>query len=124
MLELNLEKEIQKAEDKAKFYKSYYIINITDSKIEAIYEGELYANFMLRNFSEYFPSKHFIIAETSKQIEERPTNKQLFRILQIKNGCKIPYTGLTKKSASRFLDRHINKTKEFDEEYKKLKYGI
>ena len=119
----NSEAEIQQIEDKTKFYNSYYVINITDNKIEAIYESEINANFILRNFSEYFPSKNFIIAKVGKQIEERPTNKQLFRILQIENGYKIPYTGLTKESASRFLDRHINKTKVFDEEYKKLKYG-
>ncbi len=123
MPELSLERMLQQEEDKIKFYNSYYIINITEKKIEAIYEGKIYADFMLRNFSEHFPSKEFIIFEMAKQIEKRPTNKQLFRILQIENGCKIPYVGLTKDSASQFLERHISKTKEFDEEYKKLKYG-
>ena len=94
----------------------YYIINTTDNKIEAAYEGELHVNYMLRNFMEYYPSKNFIIVETANQVYERPTDKQLFRILQIENGCKIPFKGLTKSAASKFLDRHISKTKQFDNE--------
>ena len=122
MIEINLDRQIQEEKDKFKFYNSYYLVNLTNNKIEAIYEEELNAKFMLRNFSEYFPDKNFIIVTVSKQIENRPTNKQLFRILQIENGCNIPFTKLTKESASAFLDRHINKTKKFDEEYRELKY--
>ena len=127
MFGINLERENQKKEETEKvireknFYNSYYIINTTDNRIEAVYEGEIYADFMLRNFSEYFPHKNFIVVQTSNQIGERPTNKQLFRILQIENGYRIPYTGLTRESASHFLDRHIDKTKKFDEEYRQVK---
>lgn len=99
----------------------YYIINLTDNKIEAFYEGKLYANTMLRNFSEYYPNKNFILVQTGKQINKRPTNKQLFRILQIEKGCNIPFTGITKEAASKFLDRHIEKTKQFDKEIEMLK---
>ena len=116
MFRFFLERENQKEKGKTDFYNSYYIINTTDNQIEAIYEGELYANYMLRNFMEYYPSKNFIIAETANQVCERPTNKQLYRILQIENGCKIPFKGLTKSAASKFLDRHISKTKQFDNE--------
>lgn len=98
-----------------------YVINITDNKIEAIYEGELHAELICRNFRAQFPQKQFEIMTESNQISERPTDSQLFRIRQIENGCNIPFIHYTKKAASKFLDKHISKTKKFDEEYFRVK---
>jgi len=98
-----------------------YIVNITDNKIEATYEGILYAELICRNLRKKFPQKQFTIMTESNQINERPTDMQLFRIKQIENGCNIPFMYYTKKAASNFIDKYKDKLKQFDAEYFRIK---
>ena len=102
----------------------FYIINKTDNQIEAIYEIKENADLICRNFSEINPNKAYVVMEECKCIQDRPTPAQLYRIRQIEWSLNIPFTKITKKSASNFLERHIAKTKPIDEAYNKLKMGI
>ena len=92
---------------------SYCIINKTNGNLEGCYQNFRTAEIMARNLSKYYDGVH-TFAITKDSTHERPTEQQMYRISQIEEHYNIPFVGITRKAATKFLSEYINKARALD----------
>lgn len=93
---------------------NYKVINLEKHRVEAIYNELFCAELLARNFDLYYKGQYtFIIQPDRNPLEptiitnDRPTQRQLWRIVQIESQKGIQFTGLTKWSARNFIGLNI-----------------
>ena len=92
---------------------AYCIINKTNGNLEGYYYNFKMAEIMARNLSNYYDGIN-TYAITKDSTHERPSEQQMYRINQIEEHYNIPFTGITRKAATKFLSEHISKARELD----------
>lgn len=92
---------------------SYCIINKTTGNLEGYYQNLKMAEIMARNLSKYYDGVHKF-AITKDSTHERPSEQQMYRINQIEEHYNIPFTGITRKAATKFLSEYIDAARALD----------
>ena len=68
---------------------------------------------MARNLSDYYEGK-YTFAITKESCHQRPTQWQMYRIKQMEEHYNIPFNGITRNAATKFLDEYITAARALD----------